>query len=449
MNRLSLFQELLSNISERGLALLGPASDAAPDVDDLVAGCDALLSSRGEASGVAYARRVLRGFTALDEDARLEFYRVLASRYQPEVDEVKAATEAYLEAQNPDNLQRLLRAVEPPRQELFRRLNLAPGGTATLVRMREGLLKHLKEDPSLRSVDADMAHLFESWFNRGFLVLRRIDWQTPAHILEKIIAYEAVHEINGWDELRRRVDPADRRCFAFFHPALGDDPLIFVEVALTTRIPATIEELLDDSREQLPVDEARTAVFYSISNCQSGLRGVSLGNFLIKQVAEELRSELPNLKRFVTLSPVPGFMSWLRNPESEMTNAAGAALDAISKPDWHHDETAAGRARDLLLPLAAHYLLKVKRPDGLPVDPVERFHLGNGASLDRLNWLANLSEPGLRQSAGIMVNYLYNLDKIEANHEDYVDRRRIPSSRQVRSLVSGKRSEDNKERSSG
>lgn len=449
MSRLSLFQELLSNISERGLALLGPAPDAARDVDGLLEQCDALLSNRGEASGVAYARRVLAGFSAFDQAQRLDFYRALADRYQPDLDEVKAAAQAYLEAQSPEHLQRLLDAVEPPRQELFRRLNLAPGGTAALVTMRKGLLEYLSEEPSLRAVDADMAHLFDSWFNRGFLVLRRIDWHTPAHVLERIIAYEAVHEINGWEELRRRVDPADRRCFAFFHPALGDDPLIFVEVALMSDTPGSISKVLDDQREQLPVDQARTAVFYSISNCQDGLRGVSLGNFLIKQVAEELVSELPGLKRFVTLSPVPGFTDWLRASDADKAPATRPALELIAAPDWPGDESTAAKARELLLPLAAHYLLKAKRSDGLPADPVTRFHLGNGASLDRIHWQADLSERGLRQSAGIMVNYLYDLDKIESNHEAYVDGGRIPASRQVRYLLSGKRSDAGGERTRG
>lgn len=446
MNRLSVFQELLSSISERGLALLGPTGDTTADVNGLVELCDALLSNRGEASGVAYARRILAGFSTLDQEQRLAFYRVLATRYQPALDEVRKATTAYLDKQSPDNLQHLQRAVEPPRQELFRRLNLAPGGTAALVRMRKGLLEHLAEDSPLSTVDGDMAHLFNSWFNRGFLVLRRIDWHTPAHLLEKIIAYEAVHEINGWEELRRRVDPADRRCFAFFHPALGDEPLIFVEVALVNKTPSSISEVLDDKREQLPIDEARTAVFYSISNCQRGLRGVSFGNFLIKQVAEELLSELPGLKRFVTLSPVPGFMNWLRTADVDQAHAVESALNLTTDPDRNDDPSGTAKARELLLPLVAHYLLNVKRPDGLPADPVARFHLGNGASLDRILWKADLSMRGLQQSCGIMVNYLYDLDKIESNHESYIDRGRIPASRHVRSLLAGKRSDNSGER---
>lgn len=449
MNRLSLFQDLLSSISERGLALLGPASETTPHVDELIEQCDALLSSRGEASGVAYARRILSGFSTLDEETRLLFCRELAHRYQPDIDEIRKATNAYLDSQSPENLQRLLSVVEPPRQELFRRLNLAPGGTQALVLMRKGILAHLRDEPSLQVVDSDMAHLFGSWFNRGFLVLRRIDWHTPANILEKIITHEAVHEINGWEDLQRRVNPADRRCFAFFHPALGDEPLIFVEVALMRNTPGTISEVLDDKREPMSLEEVRTAVFYSISNCQEGLRGVSFGNFLIKQVAEELLTELPHLKRFVTLSPVPGFTKWLHSPDPEQAQAADSALDAINSPGWSDNQSLADKARELLLPLAAHYLLKVKRRDGLPTDLVARFHLGNGASLDRINWHADTSVRGLRQSAGIMVNYLYDLDKIEANHEAYIDRGQVPASRQVRALLGGKRSDTNRERKHG
>lgn len=439
MNRLSIFQELLSSISERGLALLGPNAGPAADVDDLIRQCDALLSNRGEASGVAFARRILAGFSTLDQDQRFAFYQALATRYEPDPGEVEAATSAYVGEQSPANLQRLQVAVEPPRQELFRRLNLAPGGTTALVSMREGLIGHLAENPSLQAVDGDMAHLFNSWFNRGFLVLRRIDWHTPADLLEKIITYEAVHEINGWEDLRRRVAPADRRCFAFLHPALGDEPLIFVEVALTASTPDSIYEVLDDSREQLPVKDARTAVFYSISNCQSGLRGVSFGNFLIKQVAEELLSELPGLKRFVTLSPVPGFRRWLQSVECGHSKAVRAALDVVDDHREHDARESLQKARDTLLPLAARYLLQAKRPDGMPVDPVARFHLGNGASLERILWGADFSHRGLRQSGSIMVNYLYDLEKIESNHESYIDRGRIPASRQVRSVLNATR----------
>jgi len=437
MSRLSLFQDLLTTISERGLGLLGPVTGSAPTVESMIELCDILISNRGEASGVAYARRVLRGYKQLDDEQCLEFYRALANRYHPNVDEVKQASDAYINDQTPGSLAELLHAAAPPRQELFRRLNLAPGGTAALVGLRKGLLRHLKDEPALQAIDNDLNYLFDSWFNRGFLVLQHIDWRTPANVLEKIIEYEAVHEINGWDALRRRVYPPDRRCFAFFHPAIGDEPLIFVEVALTRDTPAAIADVLDEQREQFDIEEARTAVFYSISNCQEGLRGISFGNFLIKQVAEELASELPQLKRFVTLSPLPGFMRWLQNsPDGLVENEAKQALDTITEFDWYKHPEQREKAEELLMPIAAYYLLKAKDEDRLPVDPVTRFHIGNGASLDRINWLGNMSPRGLRQSAGIMVNYLYDLKKIEKIHESYVDNGTIAASRNVRSEIS-------------
>ena len=437
MSSFSVFQDLLNTISERGLRMLAPISGNVPSVQSLIEQCDILLSNRGEASGVAYARRVLTGLGQLDDEQCLEFYRELAGRYHPDTDTVEKASHAYVTDPNPGNLAVLLEAAAPPRQELFRRLNLAPGGTAGLVSLRKGMLAHLRHEPALQSIENDLAYLFDSWFNRGFLVLKPIDWRTPANVLEKIIQYEAVHEINGWKDLRSRVYPPDRRCFAFFHPALGDEPLIFVEVALTLEAPAAIAEVLDARDENFDLEQARTAVFYSISNCQEGLRGVSFGNFLIKQVAEELASELPGLKSFVTLSPIPGFLNWLRNSPNGITeDEVSVALASIAEDDWHLDPEKSKNARELLLPLAAFYLLKEKRDNNLPVDPVTRFHIGNGASLDRLNWLGDISPRGLQQSAGIMVNYLYNLNKIEKNHEAYVDKGSIAASRSVRTEIS-------------
>ena len=313
----SFFHDMLGSIAERGRSLLeraasrpdAPAGAKAPETLEFLS--RSLLSGRGEASGVALARQLLDRYASEPMPARIEFFRLLAQAFDPDIVTIGRAWDDYRQEASPTNLQSLLEAVEPPRQELFRRLNLAPGGTAALVSMREDLIKHGGKEPELRKVDDDFAHLFGSWFNRGFLIVRPIDWSTPADILERIIRYEAVHEIQGWDDLRRRVQPSDRRCFAFFHPSLVDEPLIFVEVALTREIPASIQGLLAEEREVLPVGEATTAVFYSISNCQPGLRGVSFGNFLIKQVVEELSRELPSLTTFVTLSPVPGFAAWV------------------------------------------------------------------------------------------------------------------------------------------
>ena len=321
----SFFQELLGSIAERGRALVdrsatrpaGNGGRRAKQPETLESLCRALVSGRGEASGVALAQQVLDLYIASPVTARVEFFRLLASGFDPDLAGIRQSWEAYQQDATPGNLQALLEAVEPPRQELLRRLNLAPGGTAALVAMREDLIKHGGKEAQLRKVDDDFAHLFGSWFNRGFLVLRPIDWSSPADMLERIIRYEAVHEIQGWDDLRRRVQPPDRRCFGFFHPSLIDEPLIFVEVALTRETPASIQSLLAEERAILPAKEATTAVFYSISNCQQGLRGVSFGNFLIKQVVEELSRELPGLQTFVTLSPAPGFAGWLDRAQAD------------------------------------------------------------------------------------------------------------------------------------
>jgi malonyl-CoA decarboxylase len=420
----SFFHDMLGSIAERGRALMDrsgsrPEGKAPETLESL---SRALLSGRGEASGVALARQLLDRYAGEPMAARIEFFRLLAESFDPDPASIGRAWEAYRQDASPANLQRLLEAVEPPRQELFRRLNLAPGGTAALVAMREDLLKHGGREPALRKVDDDFAHLFGSWFNRGFLVVRRIDWSTPADILERIIRYEAVHEIQGWDDLRRRVQPSDRRCFGFFHPSLVDEPLIFVEVALTREIPGSIQGLLAEEREVLPADQATTAVFYSISNCQPGLRGVSFGNFLIKQVVEELSRELPSLTTFVTLSPVPGFAAWLAR------HGTAPPLE----PGWHQDAAAAERARAELLPLAASYFVTAKGQGGKSIDPVARFHLGNGARLERLNWLGDTSAKGLREAHGLMVNYLYDLRFIEANHEAFANDGTVVASAAVR-----------------
>src|SRR6201986_1423464 len=308
------FADLLSTISERGRTLLrrGPAAESRQDPSDLIELCEALLSGRGEASGTAMAREVLDRYHHLDQAGRLAFFATLARDYGPDREKLSQAIETWRAQPSDDDASDLNFASEPRRQELIRRLNRAPGGTGELVAMRADLLRAMNGHKEFAALDRDIVHLLSSWFNRGFLVLRRIDWSSPANILEKIIRYEAVHEIRDWNDLRRRIDPVDRRCYGFFHPALIDEPLIFVEVALTEQIPGAIAPLLAEDRQPVPVERARTAVFYSISNCQRGLGGISFGSFLIKQVVEELRRETPKLENFVTLSPVPGFTQWLK-----------------------------------------------------------------------------------------------------------------------------------------
>jgi malonyl-CoA decarboxylase len=432
------FSDLLSSISERGRSLLRRAgsSDTKQDATELIELCEALLSSRGEASGTAMAREVLDRYHHLDAAGRLSFFEALARDYGPDREKLAHAIEIWRAQPSDDDAGDLHFASEPRRQELFRRLNRAPGATSELVALRADLLDVKAPDKGLAGLDRDVAHLLSSWFNRGFLVLRRIDWSTPANILEKIIRYEAVHEIRDWNDLRRRIDPADRRCYAFFHPALIDEPLIFVEVALTESIPGAIAPLLAADRRPVPTDRARTAVFYSISNTQRGLGGISFGSFLIKQVAEELQRELPKLENFVTLSPVPGFMQWLKNasdvPVSDEDRALLAHLDDT---DWFDNVELAAQLRSVIEPLAAHYFLKARTAKGRLIDSVARFHLGNGARLERIDWLGDLSPKGLRESAGLMVNYLYRLDDIEKNHEVYANQGEVIASSAVKKLL--------------
>jgi malonyl-CoA decarboxylase len=432
------FADLLTSISERGRSLLRRAgsSDAREDASDLIELCEALLSVRGEASGTAMAREVLDRYRHLDEAGRLSFFATLAKAYGPDREKLAQAIEAWRAQVNGDDAGGLHFASEPRRQELFRRLNRAPGGTSALVAMRADLLAAMNGHKDLAALDRDVAHLLTSWFNRGFLVLRKIDWSTPANILEQIIRYEAVHEIRDWNDLRRRIDPADRRCYAFFHPALVDEPLIFVEVALTESIPAAIAPLLAEDRQGVAVERARTAVFYSISNTQRGLGGISFGSFLIKQVVEELRRELPKLENFVTLSPVPGFMQWLKQaPDVPVPDEDRALLAELDRPDWFKNAELAAQLRSILEPLAAYYFLKARTAKGRLIDSVARFHLGNGARLERIDWLGDLSPKGLRESAGLMVNYLYRLDDIEKNHEAYANQGEIAASSAVKKLL--------------
>src|SRR6202049_1438700 len=432
------FSDLLASISERGRTLLRRAgsSNGKQDASGLIELCEALLSGRGEASGTAMAREVLDHYRNLDEAGRLAFFETLTRDFGPDREKLAEAIESWRTQPNDSDAGELHFASEPRRQELIRRLNRAPGGTSELVAMRADLLRLMNGHKDLAALDRDVVHLLSSWFNRGFLVLRRIDWSTPANILEQIIRYEAVHEIRDWDDLRRRIDPVDRRCYAFFHPALVDEPLIFVEVALTESIPNAIAPLLAKDRQLVPAERARTAVFYSISNTQRGLGGISFGSFLIKQVVEELRRELPKLDTFVTLSPVPGFMQWLTQADDvPVTEDDRALLKHLDEPNWFENAETTAQLRSLLEPLAAHYFLKARTSKGRLIDSVARFHLGNGARLERIDWLGDLSPKGLRESAGIMVNYLYRLEDIEKNHEAYANQGEIAASSAVKKLL--------------
>lgn len=436
----SYFHSLLESIVERGRTVFDGTRDPGLSGRDLAGLAESLVGAPGEATGLVLAREILDLWEGLSPEGQATFFRLLAERFGPREAALAEAVQAWRDAPGPATARQVHEASEPRRQELFRLLNRAPGGTPALVAIRAALLDHLRANPDcapdFSDVDADFQHLFSSWFNRGFLVLRRIDWSTPAVILERIIRYEAVHEINGWDDLRRRIDPPDRRLYAFFHPALIDEPLIFVEVALTEAIPEGIAPILAEEREPLDPAKATVAVFYSISNCQKGLRGISFGNFLIKQVVEELSRALPNLRTFATLSPVPGFRRWLEAGGAEAAGeAAQGALALLDNPGWPDDPQAVATLSPVLRGLTAEYLLCARAPNGQPRDPVARFHLGNGAHLERINVLGNPSPRGMAESCGTMVNYVYDMKKIERNHEAYASRGTIAATTAVRRLL--------------
>ena len=410
---MSLLADMLSTILERPrLRWAGPAADR--PADELAA---ALIGTSGEVSGLTLARQILDRYAAMDDGAKLAFFRMLADmNIRP--DAVRDALAAYEADPSKGTYRAFCDVAEPKRQELVRRLNRVPGATGELVAMRADLLRLGRGEAELEALDLDFRHLFASWFNRGFLVLRPINWRTPAHLLEKVIAYEAVHDIDGWEDLRRRVAPSDRRCFAFFHPAMPDEPLIFVEVALTRGVPGSVQRLLADGREVLSEGQADTAVFYSISNCQKGLASISFGNSLIKQVASDLAAEMPKLKTFVTLSPIPGLMRW-------------AGAEGMS-PDPQDGEA--------MRRLAARYLLQVKDDAGRPADPVARFHLGNGAMVHAVHADADVSDRGRRQSGGTMVNYLYDLNRTSQNHERFAAAGTVAASPEMQRLAARDRS---------
>lgn len=407
---MSLLADLMSSVFDLRYRGMGEPDRKGRSMEEL---CADLLGNVGEVSGMVLARLILDRYAGLNWEEKRAFFAWLTQAQGVDVTQVRGALDAYTATPDKTTYRAFMAAAEPGRQELARRLNQVPGATGQLVEMRSDLLQMLGDNPEFAMLDLDLRHLFASWFNRGFLVLRPINWESPADILDKIIAYEAVHAIDNWDALRARLKPADRRCYAFFHPSMPNEPLIFVEVALTSGIPGSVQGLLSPKREALAARDADTAVFYSISNCQSGLAGISFGNSLIKQVVADLSRDLPGLKSFVTLSPIPGLTRWLdtRGPDT-----------ATSEPL---------RQRQL----AAHYLLMAKRADGGPVDPVARFHLGNGAQVHAVHAGADTSANGKKQSGGVMVNYLYDLRQISRNHEGFAANGKIAASSEVKSLA--------------
>jgi len=399
--------------------------------------CHKLLSERGEASQSALAQEIINAYQRMSPEKRLEFFQMLCREFAPDQAAILRATGEYQRAPSHGTLAALTAAVEPPRQELFRRINTAWKGTETLVAMRGHLLDLVDENKELSALDADMRHLFRSWFNRGFLRLERVSWQTPARMLEKLIAYESVHEIKGWPDLRRRLE-ADRRCYGFFHPALGEEPVIFVEVALTQGLTRELDPLLDIQAPVLPTSQADTAIFYSINNCLKGLRGVPFGNFLIKQVVTDLAAEFPGLKSYATLSPLPRFSRAIHDSENadgftrermrrlladfaaSLERSAGRkdsveALLLLLKEPMRHQAVLAEPLRRLALA----YLTQAHR-EGKLYDPVATFHISNGARIEHINAFGNQRPYGLKDSFGVTVNYRYLLDDLEENHERFV-----------------------------
>jgi malonyl-CoA decarboxylase len=405
---------LLNSVADAGLTISGGLAGSS-----LRKLCKELISERGEASGTAIAREIAERYAELDERGLAAFFEsLLAANWLADPEQILKAAKAYQANPRAGELSKLFHVAEPKRMELFRRINAGPHGTPVIVQMRKDLLGLLRDHPDLEPINADLVYLLSQWFNRGFLELRRIDWRTAPVILEKLIQYEAVHEIQGWPDLKRRLQ-SDRRCFAFFHPALPDEPLIFVQVALTQGIPSAVGPLLDIETEQVDVSKANTATFYSISNCQEGLRHISFGAFLLKQVIHELkRDELMRVRNFVTLSPIPGFRAWLAKQAPAL-----ASIDPV-------DES----RRDELTQWCAKYLT-AKNGNGRALDPVEHFHLSNGATLEQIDWMGDQSAKGMRQSFGFMVNYLYRPSRIEGNHEMYVKQGELAISQKVRKIL--------------
>ena len=414
---MSLFQNILSSVMKgtRRLNRLGSKSFGKLH-NDINKAVDSVMSTSGEVSSLVYAEHLLNLIEDQDDNGLKKFLKDLLKNYDIDTKTLLKDVKNYSSNKNSENFEKVRASSEPDWIELFRRLNSTSNGTYRLVKLRERIRSLNDED--LKTFDLRLLKLFKYWFNPSFLVLEKIDWETPANILEKIIEYEAVHEINSWDDLRARLAPIDRQCFAFFHPLIPNDPLIFVEVALTTGIPKSIQKIINLDRQEIDIEKANTAIFYSISNCHNGLLGISFGNFLIKKVAKNLKRELPDLNQFLTLSPIPGLMKW-------MEEYAPITFERCTDKNCSDEE---------LMKKTIKYLTESDRDDGLPNDSVGRFHIGNGASLERINLNADLSEKGLSQSYGIMANYLYDLDVVEENHELFFKNKIVQTSNEIKTL---------------
>ena len=429
-----LISDFVSRITEAGRSLTGLEPSESISIQTL---CEYLVSEKGEATGHVIAKEILERYQLFDNENKLNFFLILLNEFNSDAKALDIAFSDW-KKKGMSVARKIHLASEPKSIEFIRRLNRVKGATSQIVEMRNDLLGFLKQSPELKALDDDFKHLLSSWFNRGFLELKSIDWSTSAEVLERIIKYEAVHEIQGWDDLRRRVSETDRRLYAYFHPAMVDEPLIFVEVALVKGIPLAIQPILAEKRIPIDPNQADTAAFYSISNCQPGLRGISFGNFMIKKAVMELQKELPSIKNFVTLSPLPGFNRWL---DKELEKPSGLLNDsqlvflknlkAVNKLPKLKDDI------NTIRKIAAIYLVSARNEKGFIIDPVARFHLGNGASLKNINGKANLNKnnQGIWNAWGLMVNYDYQLNDIEKNHEAFVNDNAVRHSSVVQTLL--------------
>ena len=430
-------KEIISSIADVGQKLFKKKELKKDDLETIISLCDDLISNKGAAFGITVARDITDLYQTLSPENKLLFFKKINEKYKPSHTKVTEAIENYQKTQNDKNLYKLFVTSEGKRRELFKRMNMAPNGISTIVSLREDLLKTLDENKDLVPLDDDLRELFKSWFNPGFLKLAKITWETKAAVLEKIMKYERVHEIKDMDELKRRLGE-DRRFFSYFHPALEDEPIIFVQVALTNGLGKSIQEI---TKPRSDGDQKYdTATFYSISNCQEGLSRVTLGNFLIKRVVFEIQEELPNIKHFGTLSPIPGFRDWFSYLEDvKIKNILGDLpienISFLKSSDLKVGDPRIVANKVAITKLVAHYLMNEKNHKQLPINDVCRFHLGNGAIIDDIIINANVSEVGLNRSFGVMVNYLYELKNIEKNHEEYINNKTIIISDKLKKII--------------
>ena len=429
-------KKILSLIADTGQKLFKKSDVKKNDLDSIIKLCDELLSNKGMVFGITVARDITNLYQDLSQENKLKFFKKIDEKYKANDSEVNEAIKVYSQSQNEKNLSKLFITAEGKRRELFRRMNIAPNGTSIIVKLREDLLNFLNDNKDLEYLDFDLRHLFKAWFNPGFLKLERITWKTKALILEKIIKYERVHLMKDMNDLKRRLGE-DRRFFSYFHPALEDEPIIFVQVALTKGLGKSIQEIMKPSSEG--EGNYDTATFYSISNCQEGLSRVTLGHFLIKRVIYEIQEELPNIKNFGTLSPIPGFVDWFNylddNKIKVILGKSNTDMSFLKSPDFKVGDVRILSNKENLTKLVAYYLIKEKDTKGFPIGDVTRFHLRNGAMINDIVVNANVSEAGFKRSFGVMVNYLYELNNIEKNHEESVNKKEVIYSSKLKQFL--------------